>query len=56
MSGTSLTSTRVQVPLGRWVAIGGTDQDGKEVMRAILEAGSRRQSSDLSIHLLVEAH
>ena len=56
MSGTSLTTTRVQVPLGRWVATGGTCQNGKEVLRAILEAGSRRQSSALRIHLLVEAH
>jgi type II secretory pathway component GspD/PulD (secretin) len=48
-------STHVQVPLGQWVTIGESDQSGNEVLRAILEAGSSRQSSALSIHLLVEA-
>jgi type II secretory pathway component GspD/PulD (secretin) len=48
-------STRVQVPLGQWVTIGGSDQSGNEVLRAILEAGSSRQSSALSIQLWVEA-
>lgn len=48
-------STQVQVPLGQWVTIGGSDQGGNEVFRAILEAGSSRQSSALSIQLFVEA-
>jgi len=48
-------STQVQVPLGQWVTIGGSDQSGNEVLRAILEAGSSRQSSALSIQLFVEA-
>ena len=48
-------STQVQVPLGQWVTIGGSDQSASEVLRAILEAGSSRQSSVLSIQLLVEA-
>jgi len=48
-------STQVQVPLGRWVTIGGSDQSANEVLRAILEAGSSRQSSALNIQLLVEA-
>jgi type II secretory pathway component GspD/PulD (secretin) len=48
-------STRVQVPLGQWVTIGGSDQSANEVLRAILEAGSSRQSSALSIQLFVEA-
>jgi type II secretory pathway component GspD/PulD (secretin) len=49
-------STRVQVPLGQWVTIGGSDQSGNEVLRAILEAGSSRQSAALSIQVFVEAH
>ena len=48
-------STRVQVPLGQWVTIGGSDQSANEVLRAILEAGSSRQSSALNIQLWVEA-
>ncbi len=48
-------STQVQVPLGQWVTIGGSDQSANEVLRAILEAGSSRQSSALSIQLWVEA-
>ena len=48
-------STHVQVPLGQWVTIGGSDQSANEVLRAILEAGSSRQSSALSIQLFVEA-
>jgi len=48
-------STQVQVPLGQWVTIGGSDQSGNEVLNAILEAGSSRQSSALSIQLFVEA-
>ena len=40
-------STQVQVPLGQWVTIGGSDQSANEVLRAILEAGSSRQSSAL---------
>jgi type II secretory pathway component GspD/PulD (secretin) len=47
-------STRIQLPLGQWVTIGGSDQSGNEVLRAILEAGSSGQSSTLSIQLIVE--
>ena len=49
-------ATRVQVPLGQWFTLAGSDQGGSEMVRAILEAGSSRQSSALSIQLLVEAH
>jgi hypothetical protein len=48
-------ATRVHVPLGQWMIIGGSDQSTNEVVRAILEAGSSRQSSALSIQLMVEA-
>jgi hypothetical protein len=47
--------TRFHVPLGQWVTIGGSDQSTSEVVRAILEAGSIRQSSVLSIQFMVEA-
>ena len=49
-------ATRVQVPLGQWFTLAGSDQGGSEMVRAILEAGSSRQSSALSIQLLVEPH
>jgi len=49
-------ATQVQVPLGQWVTIGGSEQSVNEVLRAILEVGSSRQESVLSIQLLVEAH
>jgi type II secretory pathway component GspD/PulD (secretin) len=48
-------STQVHVPLGQWVTIGGSDQSASEVLRAILEAGSSRQSSSINIQLWVEA-
>jgi hypothetical protein len=41
--------------LAQWITIGGADQSANEVLRAILEAGSSRQSSALSIQLMVEA-
>ena len=47
-------ATRTVVPLGQWVVIGGSDQSGSEVVRAILEAGRRKQASALSIQLMVE--
>jgi type II secretory pathway component GspD/PulD (secretin) len=47
-------ATRILVPLGQWITIGGSDQNGSEVVRAILEAGSSRQSSALSIQMMVE--
>jgi len=47
-------STQVLLPLGQWVTIGGFDQSGNEVLRAILEAGSSHQTSTLSIQLMVE--
>jgi type II secretory pathway component GspD/PulD (secretin) len=47
-------ATRTVVPLGQWVIIGGSDQSGSEVVRAILEAGRRKQASALSIRLMVE--
>jgi hypothetical protein len=48
-------STQVQVPMGQWITIGGADQSANEVLRAILGAGGSRQSSALSIQLMVEA-
>jgi type II secretory pathway component GspD/PulD (secretin) len=51
----SEAATRIHVPLGQWVTIAGSDQSTSEVVRAVLEAGSTRQSSALSIQLMVEA-
>jgi type II secretory pathway component GspD/PulD (secretin) len=48
-------STRVSVPVGQWVGIGGTDQERNEVIRAILESGRREGGSSLSISLMVES-
>ncbi|MCU0560240.1 MAG: hypothetical protein MUD16_08605 [Desulfobacterales bacterium] len=47
-------STRLQVPTGRWIAIGGSEQAAHEVVRAILEAGHGRSASQLGIELMVE--
>ncbi len=48
-------ATRTVVPLGQWIAIGGADQSASEVVRAILQAGASRQSSGVSIQLMIEA-
>ncbi len=48
-------ATRIHAPLGQWMVIGGSDQRTSEVVRAILEAGGSRQSSALSIQLMIEA-
>jgi type II secretory pathway component GspD/PulD (secretin) len=47
-------STRVQVPTGRWISIGGSEQGANEVVRAILESGGRRHFTQLGIELMVE--
>jgi hypothetical protein len=48
-------STRVSVPLGQWIEMGGADRESNEVMRAILESGSGSRQSSLGISVLVEA-
>jgi len=48
-------STRLMVPIGQWVTIGGASQQSNEVVRAVLEAGRGEKSSVTSISLLVEA-
>jgi len=48
------TQTRLSVPLGQWVSIGGTSGKENEVLNAILESGSGDRNSSLSISLLVE--
>ncbi|MFO7707823.1 MAG: secretin N-terminal domain-containing protein [Desulfobacterales bacterium] len=47
-------STRVQVPTGRWISIGGSEQGANEVVRAILEAGASRHSSQIGIEVIIE--
>lgn len=46
--------TRLSVPLGQWVSIGGTSGKENEVLNAILECGRGDRNSSLSISLLVE--
>jgi len=48
-------ASRMTVPLGQWTEIGGTSTESNEVLRAILETGSARQQSSLSISFVVEA-
>jgi hypothetical protein len=49
-------ATRLSVPLGQWVRVGGVDKGSNEVMSAILESGSQRRNSSLSISLMAEAY
>jgi len=48
-------STRISVPLGQWVQIGGADKSENEVVRAILAAGKGGGSAAVSISLMVES-
>jgi type II secretory pathway component GspD/PulD (secretin) len=48
-------STRLVVPIGQWVTIGGSSQQSNEVIRAVLEAGRGERSSVTAISLLIEA-
>jgi len=50
----SEASTRMTVPLGKWVTIGGADQKENEVLNAVLEKGSGTQSSSFSVSILIE--
>jgi len=50
----SEASTRMTVPLGKWVTIGGADQKENEILNAVLEKGSGTQSSSFSISIMVE--
>jgi hypothetical protein len=47
-------STRLSVPLGEWVDIGGTGEKSNEVLNAILESATGDQQSTLAISLMVE--
>ncbi len=47
-------STRLSVPFGRWVEIGGADQSANEVVREILSRGGDEGKSSVSIFLKVE--
>ena len=51
----SEAATRTVVPLGQWIVIGGADQSASEVVRAILGTGASRQSSGMSIQMMIEA-
>ncbi|MFQ5843228.1 MAG: hypothetical protein ACE5I8_12425, partial [Thermodesulfobacteriota bacterium] len=47
-------STRLSVPRGRWTTIGGSNEEGNEVVRDILSSGSTEKRSTLSLSLMVE--
>lgn len=50
----SEASTRMTVPLGKWVTIGGVDQKENEVLNAVLEKGSGTHDSFFSISIMIE--
>jgi len=47
-------STKVTVPRGQWVTIGGTSEQSNEAICAILSTGSSSLNSTLSLSLMVE--
>lgn len=47
-------ATRLLIPLGQWVEVGGTHQSDNEVLSAILERGGGQEQSSLSMSILVE--
>lgn len=49
-------ATRLTVPLGQWVTIGGTDKKGNDVLREILAGGSGENSDTLSMSIMVETY
>jgi len=48
--------TKVSVPLGQWITIGGADDERSEAFRAILESGTETRGRSLSISFMVEAN
>ena len=50
----SEASTRMTVPLGKWVTIGGADQKENEILNAVLEKGGETHDSSFSISIMVE--
>ena len=50
----SEASTRMTVPLGKWVTIGGADQKENEVLNAVLEKGGGTQNSSFSVSIMIE--
>jgi len=47
-------STRLSIPRGRWIIIGGNREESNEVIRDILSRGSAKKRSTLSLSLMVE--
>jgi len=47
-------STRLSIPRGRWIIIGGNREESNEVIRDILSRGSAEKRSTLSLSLMVE--
>jgi Bacterial type II/III secretion system short domain len=49
-------ATRITVPLGQWVSIGGADRKSNEVLREILGGGSAEANESLSMSIMVEIY
>jgi type II secretory pathway component GspD/PulD (secretin) len=47
-------STKLSVPKGQWVTVGGNRKESNEVIRDILSSGSTEKHSTLSLSLIVE--
>lgn len=47
-------STKLAVPRGKWITIGGASEKSNEVIRDILSSGSTKKQSALSLSLMVE--
>jgi type II secretory pathway component GspD/PulD (secretin) len=52
----SEAATRIRVPLGQWVTIGGADRQSNEVLREILGGGRAVENSSLSMSIMVETY
>lgn len=50
----SEASTRMTVPLGKWVTIGGADSKENEILNAVFEKGGGEHKSSFSLSIMVE--
>lgn len=47
--------TRVTIPIGQWVEIGGSETEGNDALQAILESETSGRQTSLSISIMIEA-
>jgi len=52
----SAAATRLSIPLGQWVTIGGVDKSSNEILREILAGNSGKADETLSMSLMVETY